>query len=95
MLQPKLVRVKPLPDYKLFLLYETNEQKIFNVLPYIKGNWYGKLMDEEYFGSVHVIDDTVEWKGGQDLAPHELYELSVDYDDDGLEKVINGTLISG
>ena len=77
MLQPKIIEVKPLPDYKLYLKYDTNEQKIFNVTPYISGEWFGKLKDEQYFKTVRVSGNTVEWQGGQDIAPHELYDYSV------------------
>lgn len=77
MLQPRVIEVKPLPDYKLFLRYETDEQKIFDVAPYISGEWFGKLNDSEYFNSVRINGNTVEWKGGQDIAPHELYERSI------------------
>ena len=76
MLQPKILYVEPLPNYKLFLKYETNEQKIFDVSPYISGEWFGKLGDRQYFNTVRLSDNTVQWKGGQDIAPHELYELS-------------------
>ena len=77
MLQPKIIEVKPLPNYQLYLKYETNEEKVFNVLPYISGDWFGKLKEEEYFKTVRLSGNTVEWQGGQDIAPHELYELSV------------------
>ena len=76
MLQPKLIEVRPLLNYKLFLIYETNEQKIFDVLPYISGEWFGKLKDEQYFNTVHLCGNTVAWRDGQDIAPHELYDHS-------------------
>jgi hypothetical protein len=77
MLQPKIAEVMPLSDYKLLLIYETDERKIFDVAPYISGDWFGKLKDFQYFNTVRVSGNTVEWKGGQDIAPHELYECSV------------------
>ncbi|MDR3239224.1 MAG: DUF2442 domain-containing protein [Clostridiales bacterium] len=76
MLQPKIIEVKPLNDYKLFLLFETGEKKMFDVTPYISGSWYEKLKDVAFFNTVHVSGNTVEWAGGQDIAPHELYEYS-------------------
>ncbi len=75
--QPRIIEVTPLEDYKLFLVYETEEKRVFDVSPYIRGDWYGKLRDASYFKSVHISGNTVEWAGGQDLAPHELYEHSV------------------
>ncbi len=73
---PKLQNVKPLEDYKILLSFENCEDKIFDVSPYISGDWFGKLKDTQYFNTVHVSGKTVEWLGGQDIAPHELYELS-------------------
>lgn len=79
MLQPKLISVIPLPESKLRLTYETGEVKLFDVSPYIKGSWFGMLKDETYFRTVHLLSGGtgIEWGEGQDIAPHELYELSV------------------
>ena len=66
-------------DHKLQLKYDSDETKIFYVSPYIQGSWFGLLSDEEYFKTVHIINGGrgIEWEDGQDIAPHELYELSV------------------
>ena len=77
MLQPKVVGVKPLPDYRLLIEYITGEKRIFDVKPYIRGEWFGELKDESTFNTVKPCGSTVEWEDGQDIAPHELYELSV------------------
>ncbi len=76
MKQPKITDVKPLDGYKLLLLYDNGEKRIFDVKPYISGSWYGQLKDETFFHTAHISNSTVEWAGGQDIAPHELYELS-------------------
>ena len=78
MLQPRLVSVDALPKSKLKLCYETGEKKIFDVTPYITGSWYGNLKDEDYFRTVRMLPGGtgIEWPDGQDIAPHELYELS-------------------
>ena len=77
MLQPKVIEVKPLKGYKLLLLFDTKEQRIFDVSPYISGDWFGKLQSAKYFQTVRVSGNTVEWQGGQDIAPHELYDNSI------------------
>lgn len=77
MLQPRLLEVKPLPDYKLLLQYDTGEAKLFDVMPYISGSWYGKLKDMDLFNTVRVCGNTATWAEGQDIAPHELYDASV------------------
>jgi len=79
MLHPKMLRVIPRENYHLELHYETNEQKLFDVNPYVTGSWYGELRDVSYFRAVRLLPDGhhIEWPHGQDLAPHELYELSI------------------
>lgn len=79
MLQPKLESVEPLEHLTLRLRYETGELRLFDVKPYANGDWYGKLRDEAYFKTVHLLPGGVgiEWADGQDIAPHELYSCSV------------------
>ena len=77
MLQPKVISVQPLPEYRLLIEYSTGEKRIFDVTPYIEGDWFGELSDSEFFKTVHPYGSTVEWENGQDIAPHELYELSI------------------
>ncbi|GHU70930.1 hypothetical protein FACS1894184_17080 [Clostridia bacterium] len=77
MLRPRAVQVAPLPDYKLRLVFETGECKVFDVAPYIHGDWFGNLAAQEIFQTVHLANNTVEWAGGQDIAPHELYDDSL------------------
>jgi hypothetical protein len=76
---PKITLVEPLDDYKIKLKYETGETKIFDVFPYISGEWYGELHNNFYFKTVHLVSDGkgIEWEHGQDIAPHELYDMSV------------------
>ena len=78
MLQPRLLKVEPLSDLRLLLTYETGEEKGFDVAPYAEGSWYGELKDPGYFHSVQLLPGGIgiEWPEGQDIAPHELYELS-------------------
>lgn len=79
MLQPRLTSVCPEEGYQLLLTYETGEKRRFDVSPYIIGSWYGELKDAAYFCSVTLLPGGIgiEWLHGQDIAPHELYELSV------------------
>ena len=63
----------------MIISYNTGEQKIFDVAPYINGDWFGKLSDMQYFNTVRVAGNTIEWAGGQDIAPHELYDDSIPY----------------
>lgn len=80
MLQPKLIKVEPIESAKLRLYYSTGEIKVFDVSPYMTGAWYSELKNAEYFKTVHLLPggNGIEWANGQDIAPHELYELSID-----------------
>ena len=79
---PKVLNARPMDGYRLLIDFSTGETKIFDVTPYIEGEWFGKLRDPGMFGSVRPCGSTVEWAGGQDIAPHELYELSSPFDVD-------------
>jgi len=79
MLYPKILNVEPLDDYKIKIYYETGEIKLFNVSPYISGSWYEELNNNEYFKTIHLVSNGrgIEWENGQDISPHELYDLSI------------------
>ena len=80
MLQPRLLKVEPVKPMKLRLFYESGEVKLFDVAPYATGTWYGQLKDECYFNAVQLLPGGIgiEWPEGQDIAPHELYENSIE-----------------
>lgn len=74
---PIVLNVVPNDDYSVVVTFDTGEIKKFNVKPYICGDWFGKLKDFSVFNTVHPCGNTIEWADGQDIAPHELYEMSV------------------
>lgn len=77
MLCPRPAKVSALENYKLLIEFENGEKKLFDVTPYLFGDWFGALRNEEEFRSVRISNRHVTWRGGQDIAPHELYENSV------------------
>lgn len=77
MLRPTAIKVTPKNDYLLDIEFGNGELREFDVKPYIKGSWFSKLLDVNYFNAVSVDGFTVTWPDGQDLCPDELYELSV------------------
>ena len=79
MLQPAIVQVQAGQDYTLVLCYAGGERRLFDARPYIRGSWYGMLRNPDYFRMARVSPGGrgIEWPEGQDIAPHELYELSV------------------
>jgi len=76
-LRPAAVDVQPMENYRLLVTFDNRERRVFDVTPYIKGSWFGKLKDESIFRMVHVGGLSVEWPDGQDICPDRLYEDSV------------------
>jgi len=69
-------KVKALDDYKLELVFENKETRIFDVKPYLDTGLFKKLKDKNLFKMVKVSYDTIEWPEGIDLDPEVLYEKS-------------------
>ena len=68
--------VKPLEDYNLLLKFENNEEKIFDVKPYLEIGKFQELKDENLFKSVKICFDSIEWDNQLDLDPVLLYQKS-------------------
>jgi len=68
--------VKPLEDYNLLLKFENNEEKIFDVKPYLEIGKFQELKDENLFKSVKICFDSIEWDNQLDLDPELLYQKS-------------------
>ena len=68
--------VKPLEDYKLLLVFENGEKKIFDVKPYLETGKFRELKNKTLFNSVKVCFDSIEWDNHLDFDPEILYEKS-------------------
>ena len=75
-LRPTAVDVEVLPEHKLRITFDNDEIRIFDVTPYIKGDWFGELRDDSVFNTVRPNGMTIEWSGGQDICPDCLYNDS-------------------
>ena len=76
-LRPTAIKVEPMTDYRLYVVFSNGEKKIFDVKPYIHGDWYGRLKDNNYFQSVATDGFSVVWPNGQDICPDDLYYSSI------------------
>ena len=72
-----IISVKPLQEYKLLIVFENKERKIFDMIPYLDSGIFSELKDINVFNSVRVNFDTIEWKNGADLCPEVLYQNSM------------------
>lgn len=73
MLRPTVEQVIPEKNFFLLLKFDNGETREFDVKPYIKGSWFGKLNEESYFKSVRVNGYNIEWPDVQDICPDDLY----------------------
>lgn len=76
----KVDSVSPLGGKKILITFAGVGKKIFDVSPYIKGEWMGMLADDEYFNKVYVhpkFNFTVAWPDGQSIDPENLFLDSV------------------
>ena len=71
------VEVKPLENYCLLITFNNNEKRIFDVSPYLNDNFFAPLRNPVIFKSVKINPLTVEWAGGIDFCPDELYYNSI------------------
>lgn len=73
---PGVKNVKPLTDFKLRLTFENNEERIFDMNPFLNKGIFRELRDTGLFDTVHISFDTIQWENGADLCPEMLYEDS-------------------
>ena len=79
---PDILGVKALDNYLIYLKFETNEEKIYDMKKLINENkFYNKLKDKDYFKDVKIRGDSIEWENGEDVAPENLYYDSINIDE--------------
>ncbi|MBQ2937962.1 MAG: DUF2442 domain-containing protein [Clostridia bacterium] len=75
-MRPKAIDVKILENYKLKVLFDNGEKKIFDVKPYFKFKIFKELEDINKFKKVKISGLSLEWENGADICPDELYNNS-------------------
>ena len=71
------IAVEPLKEYKLLITFDNNEQRIFDITPYLDDSFFSPLKSPHIFNSVKISPISLEWAGGIDICPDELYYNSV------------------
>lgn len=76
------VGVRALPDYKLWVRFNTGEAKIFDFRPLLDRPAYAPLKDEGLFRQVYIDYGVPTWQDGAiDIAPEKVYKDSVPAED--------------
>ena len=65
----KVISVKPIKEKKVEVVFSDGVYGIFDVNPYIRGDFFKRLEDEEYFKQVGLFFSGIGWPEGQDLGP--------------------------
>ena len=71
---PDVLEVKVLDNYLLKIIFDTKEEKIFDMKKLIENNKiYFRLKNKDYFNKVKPRGETIEWDNGEDVSPESLY----------------------
>lgn len=65
-------KVKPLPDYKIYVEMEDGNKGIFDMTPYLDHGVFKELKNIDYFNQVYILFGAVTWPNEQDIAPETL-----------------------
>lgn len=75
---PKIIRAKALEDYKIELLYETGELKIYDMIELLNTcEFYKNLKNKKEFEKIKIVGLSIQWQNGEDIAPELLYNDSI------------------
>ena len=71
------VSVKPVDNHRLVLTFDNGEVRMFDVAPYLNDAFFSPLQNTNVFNTVRTNAISIEWDGGIDICPDELYYNSV------------------
>ncbi len=72
-MNPKVMNVEPLNDFKLRVVFVNGDAKIFDVNPYLEKGIFTELKDKNYFKQVMVVAGAIQWPNEQDFSNDTLY----------------------
>jgi hypothetical protein len=72
-MNPRVVTVKPNPNFTITLTFANGEVRLFDVKPYLEKGFFRELKDPKIFNTVKPMLGSVQWQGGQDFCPDTLY----------------------
>ena len=72
-MNPRVINVKPEPNFTLLITFTNGEVKSFDVKPYLEIGIFKELHDLSIFNSVKPFLGSIQWANGVDLCPDTLY----------------------
>jgi hypothetical protein len=76
-MNPYVKKVKPIENYCLMLWFDNEEQKIFDLKPYLNKGIFSQFKNVSLCTSAPVVAGSVEWPNGLDLSYDTLYLESI------------------
>jgi hypothetical protein len=73
---PSVRKVVPNKDFTLAVEFDTGEEGVLDMKPFLNFGVFLLLSDYEYFKQVRISFDTIEWDCGVDLDPEFVYAKS-------------------
>ncbi len=75
-MNPKVISVEAEPQYRLKLVFDNDETRVFDATPFLDKGVFSELKDMNYFRQARVAFGAVEWPHEQDFSKDTLYLLS-------------------
>ena len=72
-MNPYVKSVRPLDDYRLEVVFENGEHRLFDMKPYLQRGVFVRLQNRAVFQAARVVAGSVEWPGELDLSYDTLY----------------------
>jgi hypothetical protein len=71
-----VIKVEPKENGTLYLVFENQEERIFDMKPFLDEKPFNKLKQKVLFMQASVAYGTVVWPENIDIAPETLWSLS-------------------
>jgi len=65
----KIIQVSPLEGKEVSVTFSDGMSGIFDVTPFIRGDFFSRLQDDNYFKQVRLFFIGIGWPEGQDIGP--------------------------
>lgn len=76
-MNPRVVEVTSLNGFRLRILFNNGERRVFDVTPYLAYPAFKRLANTAYFALAHPDHGTVAWPDDIDFCPDTVYLESV------------------
>ena len=78
-MNPRVAAVEVIDFHRLLVTFKNEEQRVFNVAPYLDLPVFQHLRNAPDFYNVHVEHGTIVWANEIDLCPDTIYLKSVPF----------------